>query len=298
MADRAADEQIDDLYDLEPGEFTVARNALAKRLKGEGHKEVAAAVAKLRRPTLVAWAINQVARRQPEALEALIDAAAAVATAQRDLLAGGQPADLRAARYNQRMAAGVVVRAAAITAGGNHGDAITATVDAALADAELVERLQAGTLSETLDAPSGFGFALDTDPGPPAPRRRRGTTATPAHPKATTKDDGVGNDGVAAEAAVAAQRGAARGGSGPDRTDGFRRPGEPGRRRGRVGGGRRRPDFGPAAGRARRRGPPGRHRRAGRRTGRGGGSRRPARRRPGPAPTSAGRRRWEWLSGL
>ncbi len=205
MADRAADEQIDDLYDLDPGEFTAARNALAKRLKGEGHKEVAATVAKLRRPTLVAWAINQVARRQPEAVTTLIETTEGVAAAQSDLLAGGEPAGLRAARTAQRAAAGVVVEAARTSAGGHHGDAITATVDAALADADLVGRLQAGTLTDTLDAPSGFGFALDADPGPTAPRRGRRAPSTTSPTKTAREDEGADDD-AAISAAAAADR--------------------------------------------------------------------------------------------
>ncbi|MBA2280587.1 MAG: hypothetical protein H0W25_05030, partial [Acidimicrobiia bacterium] len=52
----------DDLYTVEPGTFIAARHARVKELKAAGQKQDAAVVAKLRRPTPGAWALNQVAR--------------------------------------------------------------------------------------------------------------------------------------------------------------------------------------------------------------------------------------------
>jgi hypothetical protein len=47
--------QIDDLYRLPLGEFTAARNALARTVKGDLARQVKA----LTKPTLVPWAVNQ-----------------------------------------------------------------------------------------------------------------------------------------------------------------------------------------------------------------------------------------------
>src|SRR6478752_5680002 len=90
------DDEVAELYALEPGEFVAARNALAKR----------------GRPTIVAWALNQAAREDPERIAELIDAAGRVARAQTDLMAGGDAAELRAATTAQRSAAGQVAHAA------------------------------------------------------------------------------------------------------------------------------------------------------------------------------------------
>ena len=56
---RTSDAGIAKLYQLPPGEFTAARNALAKRLKNEGDRDGAALVAALAKPNLSSWAVNQ-----------------------------------------------------------------------------------------------------------------------------------------------------------------------------------------------------------------------------------------------
>lgn len=87
---------VDELYDLDPEEFVAERDRLAARLRSEGDRGSAAAVRKLRRPTVTAWALNQVARRHREEVEALVDAGRAAADAQERALAG-EATDLRAA---------------------------------------------------------------------------------------------------------------------------------------------------------------------------------------------------------
>lgn len=63
---------VDQLYSLPLSKFTERRNALAKELKNSGDKEAAAAVQKLVKPTLAAWVVNQLARREPELMRELI----------------------------------------------------------------------------------------------------------------------------------------------------------------------------------------------------------------------------------
>ena len=58
------DREIDRLYALPLDEFTARRNELAKRLKKEGEGEAADEVASLVKPSVPAWTINQLARRQ------------------------------------------------------------------------------------------------------------------------------------------------------------------------------------------------------------------------------------------
>src|SRR5256885_1710261 len=58
-------EVADELYGLPLRDFTKARDDHARRLRKEGRREVADAVKALRKPTLPAWALNQLARRRP-----------------------------------------------------------------------------------------------------------------------------------------------------------------------------------------------------------------------------------------
>src|SRR2546430_1512179 len=64
----AHDAKIDDLYQLPLAEFTDARNALAKTLSGADAK----AVRQLAKPTVVAWAVNQVYWRARSAYDAVM----------------------------------------------------------------------------------------------------------------------------------------------------------------------------------------------------------------------------------
>lgn len=66
--------EADRLFELPLEEFTTARDAVASALKEAGRAEDARGVKKLRKPTLPAWLLNQLAREHRLGLEALIDA--------------------------------------------------------------------------------------------------------------------------------------------------------------------------------------------------------------------------------
>src|SRR5207253_5292734 len=97
-----ADQEIDRLFELSPDAFVAARDDLAKRLKAEGRSEEAARVRSLRRPTVAAWAANQVARRNPGDLQELLDAGAALRQAQRKVLSGVKGGGFREAMDRRR----------------------------------------------------------------------------------------------------------------------------------------------------------------------------------------------------
>ena len=80
--------QPHDLYGLPLERFTPERNALAKQLRAERRRDEAAEVAALRKPTVEAWAVNQLVRTQRRELDALFEAGERLAQAQADLLAG------------------------------------------------------------------------------------------------------------------------------------------------------------------------------------------------------------------
>ena len=102
-----------DLYGLPLERFIAERNALAKELRAEGCRDDAARVAAMRKPSLAAWAVNQLVRTQRRAVTALFDAGDALARAQSDLLTGrGEARALREAGQRERASVTKLVEAA------------------------------------------------------------------------------------------------------------------------------------------------------------------------------------------
>lgn len=155
---------VDELFALDPSEFTRARDAVAARVKQEGHRELAVQVKKLPRPTKLAWAVNQAARRDPSAVQDLLEATAAVRDAQVAALQTGERAALRDAVTARRDLIRALADTATAAAGGSDRSAAAAMIDAATLDPELAQQLRAGRLTKTLDPPSGFGLAEMPEP--------------------------------------------------------------------------------------------------------------------------------------
>lgn len=96
-------ETPEQLFELPLDEFTAARNALARRLKQDGDAETAEQVRGLTKPSLAAWTVNQLARREPEEVRSLLNVAARLRSAQERSLQGERAADeLRAAQAEER----------------------------------------------------------------------------------------------------------------------------------------------------------------------------------------------------
>src|SRR5687767_8277633 len=96
---------MSDLYlgDLE--DFTARRNALAKQLAADGDRAGADEARVLRKPSRVAWALNQARAQEPKRAAALVKAAEQLAGAQAKLLAGeGDAAALRKAGEREQQA--------------------------------------------------------------------------------------------------------------------------------------------------------------------------------------------------
>ena len=165
----------DDLYALAPEEFVAARDALVRQLKAAGDKETAAHVAKLRRPSVSAWALNQLARTSPDDVARLLDAADALQH---------RPADVRAAMAAYRDAAKQAGAGAArvLRDAGREPDQhladIRATLDAAGADPDLADALRVGRLEHAggfadavfpvIDVSAGTGAKVAPKEGAPA----------------------------------------------------------------------------------------------------------------------------------
>jgi hypothetical protein len=76
--------ELDRLYQVPAAAFVNERNALAKTLRQSGDKAAADEVARLGRPSPVAWAVNQLHYRASDALGALKEAGAALRQAQEE----------------------------------------------------------------------------------------------------------------------------------------------------------------------------------------------------------------------
>ena len=188
------------LYELPAAEFTAARNDRAKRLRA-GDPELAAAVAKLPKPTVAAAAVNRLARDQPSEVRELIQAGKRLREAQERAVAGkGQPDDLQRAIGEHRAALDRLQREARRL---RLSDAVlkrvVRTIRAGSLDPEAQRLLERGLLSEELEA---AGFALD--PGLVVP-----ATPTPKRAAATSGAAKRGSDAAAAKRRQAEERVAA-----------------------------------------------------------------------------------------
>jgi hypothetical protein len=176
--------EVDELFTMAPTEFVAARNALARALKAEGHREEASAVAALRRPTVPDWALNSVALQAPDVVADVVDAAEQLRSVQAAAL--GDPAaapDLRDAMAQARQAAGALRKAAEDVlrrAGRPAGDmsALTTRLNETMVHPGLLAQLQAGRLgTAAVDALDPFSGA-PAEPPTSAPRARSGRRAT------------------------------------------------------------------------------------------------------------------------
>jgi hypothetical protein len=125
----AADDSIDALFQLPLDEFTAARNQLAKQT-GD------ASIKKLEKPSLAAWAVNQLYWRQRKLYDDVIKTSGQRRTAYKQLL-GGKSADVRAAEvfHNEAMRKAKDAIRKMVEAGGNSASdgvmtPITETLDA------------------------------------------------------------------------------------------------------------------------------------------------------------------------
>src|SRR4051794_26711608 len=159
--DPTLEERIDALYAGPLEEFIAARDALAKELRAHKDKDGAATVKALRKPTVAAWAVNQIVHRSGDDVRALVDIGDDLRAAHEALLEGHGDGGVREATAKRRKAVGDLTdRAVAELGGGAAGEAqreaISRTFDAAVADPEAAETVVGGRLIKELHAPSGF----------------------------------------------------------------------------------------------------------------------------------------------
>jgi uncharacterized membrane protein YgcG len=143
---------LDRLYGLPDGEFTAARNDLARELKRAGDADGAEQVRALKKPSRPAAAINRAVRANRREAKRLLDAAAKLGEAQEKLLAGGDRRDLAKAVERERAAVDKLMAAVEPELGAGTSAAMATrardTLHAVASDPELREELAAGRVVE------------------------------------------------------------------------------------------------------------------------------------------------------
>jgi hypothetical protein len=166
-----AEAETDRLYQVLPSAFVEARNALATRLKSSGDKDGAARVKTLARPSLTAWAANQVYWTARAEFDGLVASGERLHKAQLQSGIGGTA--LRDAMKARREALDFVLRRAAalLTNAGQAANPavlrrVSNTLEALAADRGRSAQVQPGRLVKDLDPPGfeAFGAAAETDP--------------------------------------------------------------------------------------------------------------------------------------
>ena len=160
-AERQLADEIDALFQIPLAEFTDARNALAARLKKNGHADAALEVKSIGKPSVSAWAVNQLYWRHRDAFDRLIATGEQFRKAQA-LQLSGKSADMRGPLEARRSAlaelsrrAASVLRDAGSTPTPDAMRRITTTLEALSVYGGLADAPRAGRLASDVDPP-GF----------------------------------------------------------------------------------------------------------------------------------------------
>ena len=140
----------DQLYAVPPPEFTARRDALAQQLRSD--KTLAAAVKALRKPSLSAWVVNLLVRREAGQVAEVLSVGEALRAAQ-ESMSGDQ---LRAlTRQRRQLTAAVTTRARVLAgeAGVRVTPAVAEQVEGTLTAAMMDQRAAAAVRSGLLVAP-------------------------------------------------------------------------------------------------------------------------------------------------
>jgi chromosome segregation ATPase len=153
-----------ELYGLEPGRFTQARNERARQARADGDADLAEAVKALPKPSAAAWLVNMMVRRMGDEIDQVLQLGAALRQAQQDLDA----AQLRTLNSQRRRLTTALVRQAGKRAAqlgqkvsAAVADQAEATLHAAMTDEDAAAALRSGLLVRPLEAAGLGGVDLD-----------------------------------------------------------------------------------------------------------------------------------------
>src|SRR4029453_17289633 len=142
-----------DLYGLPLDEFTKTRDELAKDLRKGGKKEAADEAKALRKSSVSAWMINQLARRHPQEMKALVKAGDDLRKAQRGAVSGRDPEKLLEATRTRRDRPEELASRAGreLEAAGQALHRVAQTLRAGSIDKQASKALMAGTLATDVE---------------------------------------------------------------------------------------------------------------------------------------------------
>jgi hypothetical protein len=169
------DSAADELYGLPPADFTTARDEQVKAARAAGDRKLAAALGRLRRPTVSAWVLNLLVREQPEVGEQLVELGAELRRAQ-EQLSGEALRELAGQR--QRLVSALVRTARKLAAAAGHPVTAAAafeleqTLHAALADPDVAAAVGSGRLTKPASR-TGFEAEAPAAAPPREPPVRR-----------------------------------------------------------------------------------------------------------------------------
>ncbi len=184
----SVEKALEELYSKGPSEFTKKRDAIAKDLKAQGDDEAASAVRARRKPTQIAWVLNQLARRHPDDVAELVDVGRELAREQRKALRGEATTSFRESIDRQRKVVGGLTRRTAdlmkelgLDPSG-HLDEVASALQAALVDPAVGAQLEEGRLEKPPEAAAGFA-----GPSGPIAVTTRGASEAPRQPARPAK---------------------------------------------------------------------------------------------------------------
>lgn len=153
-------DELDELYEVKPEEFTALRTKLAAEAKKRGDADTAKQISAARKPTTAAWVVNRLALRDRDIRSRL----AGLGERLKDAHAAMDGESIRALSAEQRRLVDDVARAAFEEAeladpSAALRDDVTGTLQAAIADPDVASRLGRLTKAEQW---SGFGEFGDT----------------------------------------------------------------------------------------------------------------------------------------
>lgn len=175
-----ADDRLDELYAARPEDFTALRTTLAGDARRDGDADAAKRIAAARKPTTAAWVVNRLALADDGVAGRLKD----LGERFRDAHAAMDGPRIRNLSAEQHRLVDNLVRRAFEQAQvpkptGGLRDDVTGTIEAAIADPAVADRLGRLTKAEKW---SGFGVFGDTAIVVSPTAKRRSAKAAPTEP--------------------------------------------------------------------------------------------------------------------
>jgi hypothetical protein len=203
-------DQLDELYDVTPDQFTALRTTLASAAKELGDTDTAKEVAAARKPTVAAWVVNRLVLRDRDTMPRLTGLGDRLRDAH-SAMDGGR---IRQLSGEQRRLVDDLVRLAFEEAelaepSAALRDDVTGTLQAAIADPDVASRLGRLTKAEQW---SGFGdvgaatIVLTASRGEATSRAKPAKAAAAPPPDPQRDDDNSRRRATARAALAAAER--------------------------------------------------------------------------------------------